>query len=118
MRPIGVPGPVCVRRSFCSCLSIQMVSVVVYRSLFFTEAEVTMIRRSTHFAAILVGLGLVWAAFAFQSPQAQAPAGGVTALTGARVIDGTGAEPLEGATIVVSDGRIQAVGRNVTIPAG
>jgi imidazolonepropionase-like amidohydrolase len=40
------------------------------------------------------------------------------ALTNARVIDGTGAAAVEGATIVVSDGRIQAVGRNVAIPTG
>ena len=40
------------------------------------------------------------------------------AFTGATVIDGTGAAPMAGATIVVSDGRIQAVGRNVTVPAG
>ena len=77
-----------------------------------------MVRKSTHSAAILLGVGLVWAAFAFPASQAQAPAGGTVALTGARVIDGTGAAPIEGATILVSDGRIQAVGRNVTIPAG
>jgi len=77
-----------------------------------------MVRKSTHSAAILLGIGLVWAAFAFPASQAQAPAGGTVALTGARIIDGTGAAPLEGATILVSDGRIQAVGRNVTIPAG
>jgi hypothetical protein len=32
------------------------------------------------------------------------------AFTGATVIDGTGAAPMAGATIVVADGRIQAVG--------
>ncbi len=77
-----------------------------------------MIRRSTRFATILVGIGLVWARFACPPSQAQAPGAGTFALTGARVIDGTGAAPMEGATIVVSDGRIQAVGRNATIPAG
>lgn len=42
------------------------------------------------------------------------------ALTGARVIDGTGRAPIENAAIVVSDGRISAVGpaSEVTIPAG
>lgn len=74
--------------------------------------------RTSHLAATVVGVGLVWAGLSLQSPQAQAPVAGVTALTGARVIDGTGAAPIEGATILVSDGRIQAVGRNVTIPAG
>lgn len=42
----------------------------------------------------------------------------MTALTGARVIDGTGAAPLEGATILVSNGRVEAVGTNVNVPAG
>jgi imidazolonepropionase-like amidohydrolase len=77
-----------------------------------------MIRNMLRFAAILVGIGLVWGALSFTPSEAQAPAAGVVALTGARVIDGTGAAPMEGATIVVSDGRIQAVGRNVAIPAG
>jgi imidazolonepropionase-like amidohydrolase len=50
---------------------------------------------------------------------AQAP-GGVTAFTGARVIDGTDRAPIGNATIVVKDGRIVAVGpaANVTVPAG
>lgn len=49
----------------------------------------------------------------------QAP-GGVTAFTGARVIDGTDRAPIGNATIVVKDGRIVAVGpaANVTVPAG
>ena len=50
---------------------------------------------------------------------AQAPAGGgVTALMNARVIDGTGRPAMEKATIVMRDGRIDAVGANPTIPAG
>ena len=77
-----------------------------------------MIRNATRLAAVLLGTGLIWAGVSYNTPQAQAPAGGVIAFTNARVIDGTGAAPLEGATIVVSDGKIQAVGRNVTIPAG
>jgi len=77
-----------------------------------------MIRISTRLAAVLVGTLLVWASLSFQPSLAQAPAGGTIALTGARVIDGTGAPPLEGATIVVADGRIQAVGAAATIPAG
>src|SRR5260370_33158728 len=77
-----------------------------------------MIRNMLRFAAILVGIGVVWGALSFTPSEAQAPAAGVVAFTGARVIDGTGAAPMEGATIVVSDGRIQAVGRNVAIPAG
>ena len=77
-----------------------------------------MIRNATRLAAVLLGTGLIWAGVSYDTPQAQAPAGGVVAFTGARVIDGTGAAPVEGATIVVSDGKIQAVGKNATIPAG
>ena len=77
-----------------------------------------MMRKTTHIAAILVGIGLVWAALSIQTPQAQAPGGAVTALTGARVIDGTGAPPIERATVLISGDRIQAVGANVAIPAG
>ena len=40
------------------------------------------------------------------------------ALTGARVIDGTGRAPLDQATIVIENGRISAVGTGVKIPAG
>ena len=42
------------------------------------------------------------------------------ALTGARVVDGTGAPPVEGATVLVRDGVVEAVGpaRAVPIPAG
>ena len=61
-----------------------------------------MIRISTRVAAVLFGILLVWAGLSVQPSLAQAPAGGTLALTGARVIDGTGAPPLEGATIVKS----------------
>ena len=51
---------------------------------------------------------------------AQIPAPGVIAFTGARVIDGTGAAPIEQATIVVTNGRITAIGPSATVmpPAG
>ena len=39
-------------------------------------------------------------------------------LTNARVIDGTGRAPMERATVVISDGRIQAVGPTVAVPPG
>jgi len=80
-----------------------------------------MTRLSRHFAvslAVSMGTLLVLAAFSFHSLRAQAPAGGTVAMTGARVIDGTGAQPLEKATIVISNGRIEAVGAKVKIPAG
>jgi len=40
----------------------------------------------------------------------------VVALTHVRVIDGTGAAPLEDSTVILSGGRIQAVGRAATTP--
>jgi hypothetical protein len=51
---------------------------------------------------------------------AQIPAPGVVAFTGARVIDGIAAAPIEQATIVVTNGRITAIGPStaVTPPAG
>src|ERR1700752_4546318 len=78
-----------------------------------------MIRISTRLAVFL-GLLLVIAGLSLQTPLAQAPAGGTVAMTGARVIDGTGAAPIEGATIVITNGRIQSVGTGsaVTVPAG
>jgi imidazolonepropionase-like amidohydrolase len=56
----------------------------------------------------------------FQPLQAQTPAGATVALTGARLIDGTGAAAVENATIVIASGRIVAAGpsASVTVPAG
>jgi imidazolonepropionase-like amidohydrolase len=55
-----------------------------------------------------------------QSSPAQTPPAGAVALTGARVIDGTGRPPIEQATIVITNGRIASVGlaASVTIPPG
>jgi imidazolonepropionase-like amidohydrolase len=52
--------------------------------------------------------------------QAQTPAPGVVAFTNARVIDGTGGAPVERATIVVTNGKITAIGPSATVmpPAG
>jgi imidazolonepropionase-like amidohydrolase len=77
-----------------------------------------MIRNATRIAAVVIGIGLTWAVVSNDGSQAQAPGGAVVALTGARVIDGTGAAPLERATILLSGDRIQAVGTDVAIPAG
>lgn len=79
-----------------------------------------MTRISTRLAAVLLSTLLVLAAFSFQSSLAQAPAGGAVALTGARVINGTGAAPMEGATILIVNGRIESIGTGaaVKIPAG
>lgn len=55
----------------------------------------------------------IFAAFSLTSLRAQ-----TVALTGARVMDGTGRAPIEKATIVISNGRIDNVGKSVKIPAG
>lgn len=51
---------------------------------------------------------------------AHAQQSGVVALTGARVFDGTGSAPIERGTLIIRDGRIEAVGaaNAVSIPAG
>jgi len=55
----------------------------------------------------------LFTAFSLASIRAQ-----TVALTDARVIDGTGRAPVEQATIVISNGRIEAVGKSVKIPSG
>jgi imidazolonepropionase-like amidohydrolase len=52
--------------------------------------------------------------------RAQVPTQGVIAFTGARVIDGTGSAPIEQATIVITNGRITAIGPSASVmpPAG
>lgn len=80
-----------------------------------------MIRIARPRAAALAGALLIWTAALPQQPgQAQAPDGGTTVLTGARVIDGTASAPVEPASIVIVDGRIAAVGpsESVSIPPG
>ncbi len=81
-----------------------------------------MTRTSIGLTAVVLAEVALVAAFAFQPSHAQAPAGGgIVALTGARVIDGTGRAPIEQATIVINaNGRIQAVGpaTSVQVPAG
>src|SRR5262249_44188161 len=47
-----------------------------------------------------------------------APAPRVTALTGATLIDGTGAPPVPGATVVVRDGKIDCAGKDCKVPKG
>jgi imidazolonepropionase-like amidohydrolase len=80
-----------------------------------------MTRISIRLAVAAIGALIATTALSLQPSLAQAPApGGTIALTGARVIDGTGAAPLAQATIVITNGRIAAVGAPaaVTIPAG
>ena len=79
-----------------------------------------MFRMAARLAAISIG-ALVGLGLAFQPSDAQTPpAGGTVAFTGARIIDGTGKAPIAQGTIVVTNGRITAVGpsASVTVPAG
>src|SRR4051812_19032854 len=78
----------------------------------------TMARLSVRLAAKSATALLVFAAVSFHPSRAQTPANGIIAMTGARVIDGTGHAPLDKATILIENGRIKAVGAAVKIPAG
>ena len=66
-----------------------------------------MLRVLTWLAAVSLGGFLVLAGVSFKPSLAQAPT--TVVLTGARVIDGTGRAPLEQATLLIRNGRIQAV---------
>lgn len=81
----------------------------------------TFIARSL--AAVSLGISTILAAGACNTSAAQQrtttpPAGSVVALTGARLIDGTGSAPIEKATVVIKAGRIEAAGANVQVPQG
>ncbi|MEZ5420498.1 MAG: amidohydrolase family protein [Vicinamibacterales bacterium] len=67
--------------------------------------------------AILV---LTLAALGTSHPHAQGPAARVTAITGGTLIDGTGADPVADAVVVVTGDRITAAGprARVAVPAG
>src|SRR5207249_2233851 len=73
------------------------------------------------FAVVASATVAVLAIIELQPSMAQAPAAsGIVALTGARIIDGTGRAPLQQGTIIVNKGMIEAVGAPsaVKIPAG
>src|SRR5215468_4570537 len=75
----------------------------------------------TFFAVLTLATLLMLAVLAFQPSLAQAPtASGAIALTGARIIDGTGRAPVQQGTIVINNGHIEAVGAAsaVKVPAG
>src|SRR5260370_18182004 len=69
--------------------------------------------RSAALAAVILA-GFSFAA-AQDSPSATHQ---LEAWVGARVIDGTGKPAIENATLLVRNGRIEAVGKHVKIPAG
>src|SRR6478609_3359938 len=81
------------------------------------SGKVSVKLRSVKCAVVIATIVLVAVA---SRAGAQVPAAGVIAFTGARVIDGTGSAPLEQATIVVTNGRITAIGPSTTVmpPAG
>jgi imidazolonepropionase-like amidohydrolase len=66
-------------------------------------------------ASAIVAAALLLLNDSFNSGSAHAQ---VTALTNVTLIDGTGAAPQSGATIVMQGGRIAAIGRDVKPPAG
>jgi len=87
----------------------------------FSYEDKIMIRNALRLAALGAGTLLALATLALPPSEAQAPATGATvAFTNARIIDGTGRAPIERGTLVVSGGRITAVGpaASTTIPAG
>jgi imidazolonepropionase-like amidohydrolase len=63
--------------------------------------------------APICALALVAAASAAQAPQRN-----VLALVGAKVFDGSGSLPIEKATLIVRDGRVEAVGPDLPVPQG
>ena len=80
-----------------------------------------MFRIAMRPAVVSLAVLLMAGGIASERPAAQAPpAAAVTALTGARVIDGTGRPAMEQATILMRNGRIDAVGATsaVQVPAG
>jgi imidazolonepropionase-like amidohydrolase len=62
-------------------------------------------------AAVAVSSLALWAV-------GQAPPKGALVFVGARVLDGTGASPIEGATLIVRDGRVEALGPGLQVPPG
>ena len=74
--------------------------------------------RTSSVAGCLAAL-LLTGSLASDRPAAQAAQGtAVTALTGVRIVDGTGRPPVERGTVIISNGRITAAGASAQIPAG
>lgn len=76
-------------------------------------------RTSTHIVVGFLAALVLTGSMGSERPAAQAPTDSAsTALTGVRIIDGTGRPAVERGTIVISNGRITAAGASVQIPAG
>ena len=64
--------------------------------------------------AVAMSVALAW--WSIAPSRAQAPPGMPMAVVGARLIDGTGRAALDNATMLIANGRIQAIGPGVAIP--
>src|SRR5579871_3245851 len=69
-------------------------------------------RKISIHASILAAVCLTWPCWAADNTI------GIKVFTGARIIDGTGKPSMQKASLVIQNGRIQAVGTSVKIPAG
>lgn len=67
-------------------------------------------------AAVVLGAFVITAAA--QSPEGKPTADNGQAWVGARIIDGSGRPPMVNATLYIRNGRIEAVGKHVKLPAG
>jgi imidazolonepropionase-like amidohydrolase len=67
--------------------------------------------------AVAMGMVAGWLTIS-AFPAADDGSAAVTAFVGARIIDGTGKAPMQNATLVVRNGRVEAVGPSVKPPAG
>jgi imidazolonepropionase-like amidohydrolase len=68
---------------------------------------------ATRAASVAVGLWVVWSSVIV--PRSVHGQAGTTALTGARLIDGSGRPAIEKATLVIGNGRVQQVGESASI---
>src|SRR5579864_4279843 len=84
------------------------------------KGEIHVTPRSTRLVAVVFGVLLLWAGFFFRPSFAQVGSAAMVAVTGARLVDGTGRPAIEQATLLIKEGRVQAVGpsASVQIPAG
>lgn len=83
--------------------------------------ERATVRKAFGWGSVLVVAAITLLAFWPSQPlPAQAGSAEVIALTGARLFDGTGTPAVADATLLIRDGRVQAVGAaaTVTVPAG
>src|ERR1700681_1355058 len=83
------------------------------------SAEIHWVRRAGIFGILLVLILHAISVLAVEPPQDSHPATPtLQAWVGARIIDGTGKPAIENATLVIRNGRIEAVGRRVKVPTG